>query len=85
MPGMKGRELVERLAELRSDLKVLYMSAHTEDPAISVTPSMSSLTGIARNCAWRHLKRQVRPEPQFRIRQRQMSGDCSAARHRCWF
>jgi DNA-binding response OmpR family regulator len=36
MPGMKGRELVERLAELRSDLKVLYMSAYTEDAAINI-------------------------------------------------
>src|ERR1700735_3967489 len=30
MPGMKGRELVERLAEIRVGLKVLYMSAYTE-------------------------------------------------------
>ena len=36
MPGMKGRELVERLADLRSDLKVLYMSAYTEDAAINI-------------------------------------------------
>ena len=36
MPGMKGRELVERLAKLRSSFKVLYMSAHTEDDAISI-------------------------------------------------
>jgi signal transduction histidine kinase/ActR/RegA family two-component response regulator len=36
MPGMKGRELVQRLAELRSDLKVLYMSAYTEDAAINI-------------------------------------------------
>jgi signal transduction histidine kinase/ActR/RegA family two-component response regulator len=36
MPGMKGRELVERLAELRPDLKVLYMSAYTEDAAINI-------------------------------------------------
>ena len=36
MPGMKGRELVERLNELRSDLKVLYMSAYTEDAAINI-------------------------------------------------
>jgi len=40
MPGMKGRELVERLEKLRSGLKVLYMSAYTEDAAInSGTPS----------------------------------------------
>jgi two-component system cell cycle sensor histidine kinase/response regulator CckA len=35
MPGMKGRELVERLAKLRSGIKVLYMSAYTEDAAIN--------------------------------------------------
>ena len=34
MPGMKGSELVERLMKLRSGLKVLYMSAYTEDAAI---------------------------------------------------
>jgi len=31
MPGMNGRELGERLAELRLGIKILYMSAHTED------------------------------------------------------
>ncbi len=36
MPGMKGRELVERLAKLRSGLRVLYMSAYTEDAAINI-------------------------------------------------
>jgi len=36
MPGMKGRELMSRLTELRSDLKVLYMSAYTEDAAINI-------------------------------------------------
>jgi signal transduction histidine kinase/ActR/RegA family two-component response regulator len=36
MPGMKGRELVERLAILRSGIKVLYMSAYTEDAAINI-------------------------------------------------
>jgi signal transduction histidine kinase/ActR/RegA family two-component response regulator len=36
MPGMKGRELVEQLTELRPDLKVLYMSAYTEDAAINI-------------------------------------------------
>jgi signal transduction histidine kinase/CheY-like chemotaxis protein len=34
MPGMKGGELVQRLLKLRSGLKVLYMSAYTEDVAI---------------------------------------------------
>lgn len=36
MPGMKGRELVERLTKLRADIKVLYMSAFTEDDAINI-------------------------------------------------
>jgi two-component system cell cycle sensor histidine kinase/response regulator CckA len=36
MPGMKGRELVDQLAKLRPSLKVLYMSAYTEDDAISI-------------------------------------------------
>jgi signal transduction histidine kinase/ActR/RegA family two-component response regulator len=36
LPGMKGRELVERLTELRSDFKILYMSAYTEDAAINI-------------------------------------------------
>ena len=33
---MKGRELVDRLKQLRSDIKVLYMSAYTEDAAINI-------------------------------------------------
>ena len=36
MPGMKGPELVERLAQVRAGLKVLYMSAYTEDAAINI-------------------------------------------------
>src|SRR5215469_13277937 len=36
MPGMKGRELVEELAKLRSSFKVLYMSAYAEDDAINI-------------------------------------------------
>jgi signal transduction histidine kinase len=36
MPGMKGRELVQRLAQIRTGMKILYMSAYTEDAAINV-------------------------------------------------
>jgi signal transduction histidine kinase/CheY-like chemotaxis protein len=36
MPGMKGRELVERLGKLRPSLKVLYMSAYAQEDAIDV-------------------------------------------------
>jgi signal transduction histidine kinase/CheY-like chemotaxis protein len=35
MPKMKGTELVERLTHLRSGLKILYMSAYTEEAAIN--------------------------------------------------
>jgi CheY-like chemotaxis protein len=35
MPGMKGGELAERLEQMCPGLKVLYMSAYTEDAAIS--------------------------------------------------
>jgi two-component system cell cycle sensor histidine kinase/response regulator CckA len=31
MPGMNGRSLVERLSEVRSDFRVLYMSGYTDD------------------------------------------------------
>jgi signal transduction histidine kinase/CheY-like chemotaxis protein len=44
MPGMKGGELVERLAKLRANLKVLYMSAYTEGAAINfgmLSPGMA--------------------------------------------
>ncbi len=36
MPGMKGRELVNRLEKIRPSLKVLYMSAYTEDDAVNI-------------------------------------------------
>ncbi|HEV2396573.1 MAG TPA: response regulator [Candidatus Sulfotelmatobacter sp.] len=44
MPGMKGGELVERLAQRRANLKVLYMSAYTEGDAINfgmLSPGMA--------------------------------------------
>jgi signal transduction histidine kinase len=36
MPGMKGRELGGRLAALRTGIKILYMSAHTEDTVMDL-------------------------------------------------
>jgi signal transduction histidine kinase len=35
MPGLKGGELVEHVTNLRPDMRVLYMSAYTEDAILS--------------------------------------------------
>ena len=34
MPGMNGRELGEKIAEVRPETRLLYMSAYTEDEVI---------------------------------------------------
>jgi signal transduction histidine kinase/CheY-like chemotaxis protein len=36
MPGVKGEELVERVTSIRPDVKVLYMSAYTEDAVVNL-------------------------------------------------
>ena len=34
MPRMGGRQLADRLAEERTDLRILFMSGHTEDAVL---------------------------------------------------
>jgi signal transduction histidine kinase/CheY-like chemotaxis protein len=41
MPGMKGQELGETLAKLHNDVRVLYMSAYTED-SLQTTGTLSA-------------------------------------------
>jgi signal transduction histidine kinase len=36
MPGLKGEELVVRITSMRPDVKVLYMSAYTEDAIVNL-------------------------------------------------
>jgi len=36
MPGLKGEELVARVTSIRPDVKVLYMSAYTEDAIVNL-------------------------------------------------
>lgn len=36
MPGLKGEELVERVTTIRPDVRVLYMSAYTEDAVVNL-------------------------------------------------
>jgi len=60
MPGMKGRELVERLAKLRSSLKVLYMSAYAEDDAINIGILSPGMAFIEKPFSPDELARKVR-------------------------
>jgi CheY-like chemotaxis protein len=43
MPGMSGRELADRLAPARSDMKVLFISGYTEDAALVNCPQAALL------------------------------------------
>ena len=60
MPGMKGSELGEWLSKLDSQIRVLYMSAYTEDAAINFGFLASGMAFIEKPFSPDELARKVR-------------------------
>ena len=90
MPGMKGRELVDQLSRLRPSLKVLYMSAYTEDDAISIGVLSPGTTFIEKPFSPDELAAKVRdvlngdqrqPQPTIASAPRRKSLTTSASLH----
>jgi len=48
MPRMSGRQLAERLLSVRPDLRVLFMSGHTDDAILRHGVETSALAFIAK-------------------------------------
>jgi two-component system cell cycle sensor histidine kinase/response regulator CckA len=60
MPGMGGREMVEQLARLRPETKVLYLSGYTEDAILSEGTIMTGATFLQKPFTLQNLSRKVR-------------------------
>jgi len=60
MPGMGGRELVRRLAEMRPETKVLYLSGYTEDAVVSEGTIESGTAFLQKPFTLQNLSRKVR-------------------------
>jgi two-component system, cell cycle sensor histidine kinase and response regulator CckA len=60
MPGMGGRELVQRLLESRPAIKVLYLSGYTEDAIVSDGTDESDKTFLQKPFTLQNLSRTVR-------------------------
>jgi len=60
MPGMKGSELGEALARIEPDLRVLYMSAYTEDAVVNFGYLGSTAAFIEKPFSPEELARKVR-------------------------
>jgi two-component system, cell cycle sensor histidine kinase and response regulator CckA len=73
MPKMSGRELADRLAPLRPDMKVLYMSGYTENVIVHHGVLDSSLTLIQKPFSPRALAEQIRKILDEAVRQSQCS------------
>ena len=60
MPRMNGRELAERLQQTRPDMRVLYVSGHTDNLALQRTTDDASLAFLAKPITPQALLRKVR-------------------------
>ncbi|HEY2974670.1 MAG TPA: response regulator [Pyrinomonadaceae bacterium] len=60
MPEMSGRELADRLAQLRPDMKVIYMSGYTDDAIVRQGVLNEGATFIQKPFATDALARKVR-------------------------
>jgi two-component system cell cycle sensor histidine kinase/response regulator CckA len=60
MPGMGGRQLVERLAESRPETKVLYLSGYTEDAIVNEGSIVSGTAFLQKPFTLQNLSRKVR-------------------------
>jgi two-component system, cell cycle sensor histidine kinase and response regulator CckA len=60
MPGTGGRELVQRLAESRPEIKVLYLSGYTEDAIMSEGPAENGRAFLQKPFTLQNLSRTVR-------------------------
>lgn len=60
MPGMGGRELVQRIAKTRPETKVLYLSGYTEDSIISEGTIESGTAFLQKPFTLQNLSRKVR-------------------------
>jgi two-component system, cell cycle sensor histidine kinase and response regulator CckA len=60
MPGLSGRELVERLAKTRPETKVLYLSGYTEDAVISEGTLESGTAFLQKPFTLQNLSKKVR-------------------------
>jgi len=60
MPGMGGREMVNRLIETHPTIKVLYLSGYTEDTVVAEGAGESGIAFLQKPFTLLHLTRKVR-------------------------